>query len=161
MCVCVCVCVCTRESSCDTNSSTLEHDGPQHDREAERRDSSPAWQRVTADQSEYKGGSCNIGVGCTPSSYVHSRFRTPRLPSFWPPEACVPRMPCYGGRRAETAFVKSCDASVRSFTRPAYSVLRTIGEIVLILKDTLWKNILFFVKDMPMIYVNVIIISWL
>ena len=43
VCVCVCMFVCTRECSCDTNSSTLEYDGPQHDREEEQKDSNPAW----------------------------------------------------------------------------------------------------------------------
>jgi hypothetical protein len=42
--------------------------------------------------------------------------------------------------------------------RPAYSVSYKSGKSVLITKETLLKNNLNFVKDVPMIYVNFIII---
>jgi hypothetical protein len=49
-------------------------------------ESSPpaAWQRQTAHQPAHKGGNCNNGVDCSPSSSLQSRLSTLRLPSFWP-----------------------------------------------------------------------------
>jgi hypothetical protein len=48
--------------------------------------------------------------------------------------------------------VKNSAASARSYNRPAYSVSRKGG------KETLWKNSLNFLKDVPMICVNLIVI---
>jgi hypothetical protein len=45
-----------------------------------------------------------------------------------------------------TTHVKSSGASAKSFTRPAYSVSRKGGKSMLIIKKTLWKNNLNFVK---------------
>ena len=42
--------------------------------------------------------------------------------------------------------MKSCDASAKGFTRPADSVPQKGGKSVLLMKETLWKNILNFVK---------------
>ena len=49
-------------------------------------------------------------------------------------------------------------ALAKSFTRPAYSVSRKGGKSVSIMKGTLWKNCINFVKNVPMIYINFIII---
>jgi hypothetical protein len=51
--------------------------------------------------------------------------------------------------------VKNSGASRISFARPAYSVSRRGGECVLLM-ETLWKNNLSFVKDVPMICVHFI-----
>jgi hypothetical protein len=61
-------------------------------------------------------------------------------------------------RHSMRACVKSSDASVKSFTRPAYSALRKSGECVLIMNETFWKNNINFVKDVPIVHVNVITI---
>ena len=53
--------------------------------------------------------------------------------------------------------VKSSSASVKSFTLLAYSILCQDGKSVLKMKETLWKNNLIFTKDVPMIYVNLIL----
>jgi hypothetical protein len=58
----------------------------------------------------------------------------------------------------KTPSVKSSDASANIFTPPAYSVSRKVGKSVLVMKETLWKNNRNFVKDVPMTYVNFIII---
>lgn len=42
--------------------------------------------------------------------------------------------------------------------QPAYSVSHRGGKSVLTMKETLWKNNLNFVKDVPMIYLNFITI---
>jgi hypothetical protein len=42
--------------------------------------------------------------------------------------------------------------------QPAYSVSHRGGKSVLIMKETLWKNNLYFVKDVPMIHLNFITI---
>jgi hypothetical protein len=55
-----------------------------------------------------------------------------------------------------TACMKSSDASAKSFMQVAYSTSHKGEKSVLIMKDTLWKNNLNFVKDVPMIYVNFI-----
>jgi hypothetical protein len=52
---------------------------------------------------------------------------------------------------------KPRSTSAKSFRRPAYSISRKGGKCVLIMKDTLWKNNLNCVKDVPMIYINFII----
>jgi hypothetical protein len=51
-----------------------------------------------------------------------------------------------------TACVKSSDASAKNFTHTGYSVSRKGGRGVLVMKETLWKNNLNFVKYVPMIY---------
>jgi hypothetical protein len=55
--------------------------------------------------------------------------------------------------------VKTSDGSAKSFTRPTYSVSRKGGKSALVMKKTLWKNNLDFVKDVPVIYVSFIIIA--
>ena len=47
------------------------------------------------------------------------------------------------------ACAKSCDASAKSFVQPPYTVIFKGGKSVLIMKKTLWKNNLNFVKDVP------------
>jgi len=49
-----------------------------------------------------QGSKLQQGGGWTPSSTLNYRFRTFRLSSFWPPEACTPRTPFGGRRHAET-----------------------------------------------------------
>lgn len=51
--------------------------------------------------------------------------------------------------------VKGCDASARSssFSWPACGVLCKGGESVLVMRETLWKNVN-FIKDAPMIRIN-------
>lgn len=74
------------------------------------------------------------------------------FPSLWPP-----RMLFCEWWWDEKAGVKSSDTSVNSFMWPAYSVSCKSGKSVLIMKRV-WKNNLKFVKDVPMRYVNFIII---
>jgi hypothetical protein len=53
--------------------------------------------------------------------------------------------------------MQSSDTSAKSFMWPANSISHKGGEKNLsIIKETLWKNNLNFVKDVPMIYVNFI-----
>ena len=53
---------------------------------------------------------------------------------------------------------RPCSSSAQSFMRLAESILRKGGKSVLIMKEeTLWKNNLNFIKDVPMMYVNFII----
>lgn len=44
----------------------------------------------------------------------------------------------------------------QSFARPAYSVLCSVGKSVLVMKEILWKNNLYFVRDVLITYVNFI-----
>jgi hypothetical protein len=46
----------------------------------------------------------------------------------------------------------------QSLTRPTYSFSRKRGKFLLIIKVTSLKNNLHFVKDVPIMYVNVIIL---
>jgi hypothetical protein len=50
------------------------------------------------------------------------------------------------------------DASAKSYKRHAFSVSRKSGKTLFIMKETLWKNNLNFVDDVPTMYVSFIII---
>jgi hypothetical protein len=54
--------------------------------------------------------------------------------------------------------VKISDASAKSFRRPAYSVSSKGRKSVFIMKEALWESNINFVKDVPVIYANYIII---
>ena len=58
---------------------------------------------------------------------------------------------------SETAYVKIADASAKGLTRKAYIFSRKGGKSVLVMGIS-WKHHLNFVKDVPMKYVNFIII---
>jgi hypothetical protein len=58
-----------------------------------------------------------------------------------------------GGREREIS-----NASAKSFMQPEYSISCKDGKSVLIMKETLWKSNLNFVKDIPMLYLNFIVI---
>jgi hypothetical protein len=82
----------------------------------------------------------------TPASSLQSRLSILRLLYFW----CIPRTSFCGHRRAETECFKRSDASVKNFTQPAYSISCKGGKRVLIVKETLCKNDLNTVKNVPM-----------
>jgi hypothetical protein len=54
--------------------------------------------------------------------------------------------------------VNSGEVSAKRFTRPAYNVSRKGGKSVFIMKKTTRKSNINFVNDIPMAYVNVIIV---
>jgi len=64
------------------------------------------------------------------------------------------------GELKHNVCLKSSDASAKSssFSWPACSVICKGGESVLIMRETLWKSNLNFIKDVPMICVYFIII---
>ena len=73
---------------------------------------------------------------------------------FDPLKNALSRRRFTGDGELEHSYVESSDASVESLTLPAYSVSRKGGKSLLIMKETLWKNSLNFVKDVLMVYVN-------
>jgi hypothetical protein len=90
--------------------------------------------------------------------------RPPRSPDlaisdcdiFWPPDGCTPRTTFCGRRRTETRRVCSAPTLQQRVSRVRHRVSLWRWKSVLILKETLWKNNLNFVKDLPMTYVDLI-----
>lgn len=81
-------------------------------------------------------------------------FTTLWIPSFWPPEWCIMRTACCGQKEAETQRAWSVLIWQQSFMWPTYNISCKRGKNVLIMKETVWKNYLNFVKDVTMIYVH-------
>jgi hypothetical protein len=71
----------------------------------------------TAHQSGLKGGNCNNGVDCSPSSSLQSQFGTARLPSFGPLKDAL-----RGRRFADDNELKHyVHEGLRRFSRELYS----------------------------------------
>ena len=124
----------------------------------EDKSSRPAWQRQAAHRSVHKKGSCNSGMDCSPSSSIQFRFSTLLLPSFWAPKDTF-----RGLHSADDEEMKhGVRKEVRLFSKEFYvtSIQRLMQRCksVLLMKDTLWENNLYFVKNVPMVCVNFIIV---
>jgi hypothetical protein len=109
------MCVCTKESNFDANSKTLEHDGPQYDRE--EKEIIKCSFCMTAHRSVHKGGTCTGGVDCSPSSSVQSRYSALLLPTLWAPEGCTSRTPFCKRRPAK----HSVPEELRRFSKEFYA----------------------------------------
>jgi len=122
--------------------------------------------RIKKIAGRFKSSSCmkmpgrqlQQGGGWTPSSTLQYRFRTFRLPSCWPPEACTPRMPLGSRRHAETRRAWKSLTLQQIVLGDRHTASRPKLENGFIMKETLWENNMNFVKDIPMIYANFIII---
>jgi len=121
------------------------------------------------------------GMVCSPISYLQSRFNTLWLPSFWAPlkdavwgcrfaDDKVKRRERDSKRERERERKCVCvrvhahawgggrsNASAKSFMQPEYSISCKDWKSVLIM-ETLWKSNLNFVKDIPILYLNFIVI---
>ena len=96
-------------------------------------------------------GSGQTEIWIRPSPSLQSLISTLRLPSFWPPAGFTPRMPFWAEsqRGWKTAAI---------FSPPACIASCQGGKSVFMMKQTLWKNHLYFAKDVPMAYVNTVTI---
>jgi hypothetical protein len=88
---------------------------------------------------------------------LQSLYTTLWIPSFWPPERSIARTPRCGRQEAETQRAWRALIWQQSFMWPTYISCKG-GKSVLIMKKTVWKNYLNFVKDVTMIYVHFTII---
>lgn len=113
------------------------------------------WHRQTLHLCAHKGGNCNNGADCSPSSSLQSRFRILWLPHFWSAEGHTLKTPFCGRRRAETQRASGvptlqqrtiCDRHRASHARMEIKKVKT--------KKTLCKNKLNFLNCLPIIYAN-------
>jgi len=128
--------------------------------EHEDESSSPStWHRQTVHLSAHKGGNYNNGADYSPSSSLQSRFRTHRLPSFWPAEGLTLKTPFCGRRRAETQRALGAPKLQQRILRDRHTASHVRLEIKkVITKRTLCKNNLNFLNGVPIIYANFTVI---
>ena len=129
----------------------------------------PAWQHRTAHLSVYKGRNCSNGPDYSPSFSLQSWFSTLWLLCSYPPEGgtqrtllqrtswstvCVRACVCVCAR----ARVCVCVYTYRqSSVQLTYSIWCKVGKSLLIMKESLWKNNLKFVKDVNFVVIVIIV----
>ena len=110
------------------------------------------------DGARAQGGNCNNGRTSLPYSPSSPDLPPSAFHIFGPLKGTLWRRRFSAGDELKHGLREEPDASTKSFTRPAYSVSRRGRKSVFMMKKTLWKNNLIFIKDVPVIDINFILI---